>query len=94
MYVYQHFHLIVDSMCFAIYELNVFESWANWLACELWLMKLSGTPCDVAGEVVTVGGVKKLKAGDKVVAMLNFIVSFERKKKTISEELILRNPPS
>jgi threonine dehydrogenase-like Zn-dependent dehydrogenase len=36
-----------------------------------------GTGTDVAGEVVEVGsGVKNFKAGDKVVAMLNFAVKY------------------
>ena len=35
------------------------------------------TGTDVAGEVVQVGsGVKNVKAGDKVVAMLSFVVKF------------------
>jgi NADPH:quinone reductase-like Zn-dependent oxidoreductase len=47
-----------------------------------------GTGTDVAGEVVEVGsGVKNFKAGDKVVAMLNFAVKYSflllKKKKKI-----------
>ncbi|KAB2614271.1 quinone-oxidoreductase-like protein [Pyrus ussuriensis x Pyrus communis] len=63
-------------MCFAIYELNAFDLYP----CMNEYQKINHsantsifTACDVAGEVVTVGGVKKLKAGDKVVATLNFI---------------------
>lgn len=38
-------------------------------------MRLSRTVNDVAGEIIEVGqGVKKFKAGDKVVALLNLFV--------------------
>lgn len=54
-----------------------------------------GTGTDVAGEVVEVGSeVKNFKAGDKVVAMLNFQVKYsvlllEKKKKDVLPQIMI-----